>query len=434
MQDFVKYFRDSSPYINAHRGKTFVLALSGEAIAHPNFVHIVHDIALLHSLGIRLVLVHGARLQIDARLAQANIASSMSGNKRVTSAEAMDCVREAVGGTRIHIEAQLSTGLANSPMAGAQIRVLGGNLVTAKPIGVIDGVDFQHTGEVRRVDRKGVEQILNQGIVALISPIGYSPTGESFNLSFEDVAKSVATEISAEKLMIFNENGGICDENRDLIKLLALSEIPPLLGTDSLSNTDQQITKACLAACKGGVKRAHVIGYRENGALLRELFTHEGSGTLIMENGSEIVRTSAIEDVGGLLELIAPLEEQGTLVKRSRELLEMEITQFTVIETPDKRLVGCAALYPFEGTGSAELACVAVHPDFQGYGFAKRLLSSIEAKSRQTGINELFVLTTQASHWFKEQGFVGSTVEELPIAKKSCYNYQRNSTVLKKRI
>ena len=434
MSDFVKFFRDSSPYINAHRNKVFVLALSGETIAHENFTHIVHDIALLHNLGIKLVLVHGARPQIDQQLLTNNLDSVFADNKRITDSRALACVKDAVGSTRISIEALLSTGLANSPMAGARIGVCGGNVITAKPVGVRNGTDFHHTGEVRRVDKEAISQWLNNDDIVLISPLGYSPTGETFNLSYSDVATQVAISLQAEKLLVFSAHQGIVSQQGELQRVLALNEVSDLLASGSVAEEDVAAIQACYQACSKGIKRGHIISYLEDGALLNELFTRDGSGTLICHDPGHTLRPATIEDIGGLIELIAPLEESGALVRRSREILETEINRFTVVQHVESTLVACAALYPFNGGDSAELACVATHPDFRNQGLASLLLNTLEQQAKKQHIREMFVLTTHAANWFQEMGFVEATVAELPVEKQQCYNYQRNSKVLRKQL
>ena len=434
MSDFVKFFRDTSPYINAHRGKIIVLALSGETVAHSNFTHIVHDIALLHHLGIKLVLVHGARPQIDQRISACNLTASFEDNKRITDSETLNCVKDAVGNTRLSIEALLSMSLANSPMAGARIGVCGGNVITAKPLGVRNGVDFHHTGEVRRIDKTAINQWLENGDIALLSPVGFSPSGESFNLCYDDVATQVAISLNADKLMIFTDHQGIQNQQGELQKTVPLGEVTSLLNTANLAEIDKSAIEACFHACLNGVNRGHIISYLEDGALLNELFTRDGSGTLITRDAGFVIRPATIDDIGGLIDLISPLEASGALVKRSREVLETEIARFTVIEHSEKNLVACSALYPFNGGEAAELACVATHPEYQNQGLAKQLLQHLEQQAIKMGVNQLFVLTTHTAHWFRENGFESVSVGDLPVEKQQCYNYQRNSRVLRKNL
>jgi len=428
----VRWFRNSAPYINAHRGRTFVLMFGGEAALHPNFANIIHDIALLNSLGIRLVLIHGARSQIAARLEQADVSSDFHEGVRITTNEALGPVREAVGALRTDIEARLSMGLPNSPMQGAGIRVCSGNFITAKPIGVVDGVDFQHTGRVRRVDTGAINRHLDAGDIILISPLGYSPTGEVFNLALEDVAVHTAASLGADKLLLFGEQPGITDRRGELVRQCDLAEALQLLR--ELDESEQtHLLHTARQACTAGVERCQIISYSEDCALLQELFTHDGSGTLVGSDDFEQARGASIEDVGGILELIEPLERDGVLVKRSREMLETEIGQFRLLER-DGRIIACAALYPFPEHGSGELACIVTHPDYRGSDRGQRLLSELEQEAAGQGLDRVFVLTTQTAHWFLEQGFVEVDLDELPAERQSLYNLQRNSKVFLKKL
>ncbi|WP_111642659.1 amino-acid N-acetyltransferase [Marinimicrobium alkaliphilum] len=427
-QDYVKWFRHSSPYINSHRGKTFVLMLPGEALSHDNFYNIVHDIALLSSLGVRLVLVHGARPHIDARLAQQGSVSGFHRNLRITDFEHLSSIVQAIGEARVSVEAALSTGLPNSPMHGARMQVVSGNFVAAMPHGVLDGVDLQHTGKVRRVNTQSLHRALDSGAIALLSPLGYSATGEVFNLSFTDVATQTAIALKADKLLAYIDRDGIVDAEGNLVRQLALGECKRFLEREGEHiNPDwQQAINACYLACLQGVPRSQLISYATDGALLTELFTRDGLGTMIYSGRYEQLRTATIDDVGGILELIAPLEQDGILVRRSRELLETEINLFNVLEK-DGTIIACAALYPYGDT--AELACVATHPDYRKGGRAAMLLQDLEALARRQGIARLFVLTTQTAHWFIEQGFVPGELKDLPSDRQSLYNYQRNSKI-----
>ncbi|MCU7892940.1 MAG: amino-acid N-acetyltransferase [Candidatus Thiodiazotropha sp. (ex Ustalcina ferruginea)] len=426
---FVDWFRGSSPYIHAHRGCTFVIAFGGEAVADTGFANLIHDIALLHGLGIRLVLVHGARPQIEERLKTRGVKTQFINGLRVTDDAALTCVKEAAGSVRVEIEALLSMGLANSPMAGVRIRAASGNFVTAKPIGVRDGIDYCHTGEVRRIDAVGLEQRLEVGAIAIVPPLGYSPTGEVFNLSAADVAASVAIALGAEKLISLVEAKGLTDSRNRLIPNIVPKEVDALLSRRKQLPVDlQQHMRAAVSTCRSGVKRIHLIDRKLDGALLKELFTRDGIGTLITAEPYEETRTARIDDVGGLLSLIEPLETGGVLVRRSRELLETEIDGFTLMER-DGMAIACAALYPYPQESMAELACVAVHPDYRGGDRGDQLLAQMESQARQQGIHQLFILTTQTAHWFRERGFVQAELKDLPMHKRELYNYRRNAKV-----
>ncbi|CAG1022943.1 partial amino-acid N-acetyltransferase, partial [Methylococcales bacterium] len=275
---FVNWFRNSSPYIHAHRNKTFVISFGGEAVLSADFEHHVHDFALLNSLGIRLVLVHGIRPQIDSRLEKLNIEPQFHNNLRITDDVALQCVKEAAGLVRVDCEALLSMGLANSPMAGSQLKVASGNFITAKPIGVIDGVDYGHTGEVRRIDSTAIHALLADNNIVLMSPIGYSPSGEVFNLSAEQVATAVAIALKAEKLVLLTEQP-CAVPNGELLQQLTTQEAETFLQQyDDLPNTICLPLKAAIQSCQSGIERVHLIDRHINGALLLELFSRDGVG------------------------------------------------------------------------------------------------------------------------------------------------------------
>jgi amino-acid N-acetyltransferase len=426
--DFVHWFRRAAPYINAFRGRTFVLSFGGEVVSEARFPALVHDIALLHSLGVRLVLVHGARPQIEQRLKERGAEMRYVNNLRVTDTAALACVKEAAGTVRVEIEALLSMGLANSPMAGADIQVASGNFVTARPLGVREGVDYQHTGEVRRIDQRAIRERLEGGAIVLLSPVGYSPTGEVFNLAAEDVATAAAESLGADKLICLVDGDGVPGADGALVRELTLTEAEHSLATGKLPEQLAHSLRSALAACRKGVRRAHLINRHTDGALLQELFTRDGVGTLVSGDAFEGTRPATLNDIGGILELIAPLEEEGILVRRSRERLEMEIDHFSVIER-DGTVIACAAMYPFPGEQVAELACLVVHPDYQDKGKGEWLLEYTERLAKQQGVKKLFVLTTRAEHWFREQGFEAAELSDLPVEKQALYNWQRKSKV-----
>jgi amino-acid N-acetyltransferase len=351
---------------------------------------------------------------------------------RVTDELALASVKEAVGIVRVEIEALLSLGQANTPMAGSDIRVAAGNFVTAKPIGVLDGEDLQHTGEVRKIHAEAIQKRLDDGEIVLLSPIGYSPTGEIFNLTLEDVASHTAATLAADKLIFLMEADGITDAKRKMVSTLTVSDAQKLLGKKRKPEDDvSYYLPAAIDACRKGAKRAHLISRHRDGALLAELFTREGVGTLVTPTPLETIRQATIDDVGGILNLIEPLEQQGILVRRSRERLEMEIGQFLVLES-DGIVVGCVALYPFPEEKAAEMACLAVHPDYRRRGLGDRLLEAAQSLARQKRMKDLFVLTTRAEHWFEERGFIEAAPEALPKRKQVLYNYQRRSKVFRK--
>ena len=429
-KSFVSWFRDSSPYIHAHRNKTFVIFFGGEAVRSDDFEHHVHDFALLNSLGIRLVLVHGIRPQIDQRLAKLDIPARFHHNLRITDDLALQCVKEAAGLVRVEIEALLSMGLANSPMAGAKIKVASGNFVVAKPIGVIDGIDYCHTGEVRRIDSSAIHQQLDQDNVVLISPVGYSPSGEIFNLSAEQVATAVSIALKAEKLVLLTEQNCCNPVNGEQLQQMTTAEAEIFLQQHPQLSTDISLPlKAAMQSCQAGIDRVHLIDRTINGALLLELFSRDGIGTLISANAYEELRPATLNDIGGILELIKPLEQQGILAKRSREKIEMEIADYIVIER-DGLIIGCTALHPDLQNRYGAIACLAVHTDYQGRHRGSRLLEYAYLKAKELTLKKLFVLSTQTMHWFIERGFLAAAVSDLPAQLQTLYNPQRNSKIL----
>jgi amino-acid N-acetyltransferase len=429
--EFVNWFRGAAPYIHAHRGQTFVISFGGEAVVDPKFPSLIHDIALMHSLGIRQVLVHGARPQIEQRLQEDGADMHYINGLRITDDRALPHVQEAAGIVRIQIEALLSMGLANSPMASARLRVTSGNFVTARPLGVRDGIDFRHTGEVRRIDAEAISARLAQGEIVLVSPLGYSPTGEVFNLDAQDVAMAIAISLKARKLIFLTEDNLIKDGDGKLLRQLTQNEAQQYFDAEPGRQHELPELECALEACRHGVERTHLIDGRTDGALLLELFTRDGIGVMISAGAYDNLRKATIDDVGGILELIRPLEEQGILVRRSREKLEMEIGYFVVL-VRDGAIIGCAGLYPYPNERMGELACFAIQSNYRRFGRGDMLLKQVEHNAKQAGLTSLFVLTTQTAHWFLERGFSQVSLNELPLIKQDLYNFQRNSKVFLK--
>lgn len=430
MSDFVDWFRAAAPYIHAFRGKTFVIAFGGDAMLRADFVDLIHDVNLLNALGVHLVLVHGVRPQVEARLAARALTIRYVRELRVTDAAALECVKEAVGTARIEIETLLSLGLPNTPMAGAEIRVAGGNFVIARPAGVVDGVDLVFTGEVRKVAAEAIRARLAAGEIVLLSPLGYSPTGEVFNLTLEDVATEAAIALAADKLVFILDVGDAVDAKGRRLSRLTVRQAQRLARELPEGDFKLYLPHA-VRACRQGVARVHLVSADVDGALLAELFTHEGVGCMVTRETVENLRPASIADVGGILALIEPLEAAGILVHRPRELLEREIDRFFVAEL-DGRIIGCVALYPYPEAKAGEMACLAVDPEFQGSGRGEALLAAVEEAARAQGLTRLFVLTTRTAHWFLERGFVQASPDDLPAPRKALYNWQRRSKVLVK--
>lgn len=433
----VKGFRQSTPYVNAHRGKTAVIMLGGEAIAEPNFASIVNDISLLNSLGMKIVIVYGARPQMNSMLRSQNIDTPYHQGVRITDEHTLELIKQVAGQLQLDITARLSMSLNNTPMAGTQINVVSGNFIIAQPLGIDDGIDYCHTGRVRRIDTEGINRMLNQQSIVVLGPVASSVTGECFNLLSEEVATQLAIKLKADKLIGFCSEQGVINKNGDVA-----AEIFPYEAENILKDKEQTLNpddgdingtirflRGAISACRAGVPRSHLISYKEDGALIQELFSLDGIGTQLVMESAEQVRKAGIDDIGGILDLIRPLEQQGILVRRSREQLEQEINQFTIIEK-DGLVIGCAALYPYPDEYMAEMACMAVHPDYRDGDRGALLLKHLLQQIRSQGLHKLFVLTTRSLHWFREQGFYEVDVSNLPKLKQNLYNYQRRSKIL----
>lgn len=425
---FINWFRNCSPYIHANRGNVVVVSLPGELVTHESVQNVICDIALLNSLGLKIILVHGARQQLDSALEAKSITSSFHNGNRITDVDILEFVKAANGSIRVELEALLTNSLVNSPMAGASIKVSSGNFVIAKPLGVIDGVDHQHTGSVRRVQIRDIKERLDNHNIVIISPLGYSLTGEVFNLNANEVAATVAKAMAADKLIFLTTRSGIKNSQQALIREMNVQTAEALLHETEQPDT---VIEHAVAACKGGVNRTYVVDGRKDGALLLELFTRDGEGTMITQDDYEACRPANIDDVGGIIALITPLEEQGILVRRSREIIETDIEHYIVIER-DGSIIGCASLHVLENTKIGELASLAVHPDYRDGARGDRLLKYIQKLAVELNLERLIALTTHASHWFIERGFKLMTLDELPVERRTVYNYQRGSKVFAK--
>ncbi|MCZ2496703.1 amino-acid N-acetyltransferase [Xylophilus sp. Kf1] len=440
---FVPWFRSVAPYIHMHRGKTFVVALAGEAIAAGKLATIAQDLALIQSMGVKLVLVHGFRPQVNEQLAAKGHEARYSHGMRITDSVALDCAQEAAGQLRYEIEAAFSQGLPNTPMAGAQVRVISGNFITARPVGIVDGIDFKHSGLVRKVDTEGILRCIDMGAMVLLSPFGFSPTGEAFNLTMEEVATSVAIELGADKLIFVTEVPGVrmqpsepeSDDN-PIDTEMPLAAAEALLAQLPSAHQPSDVAfylQHCVRACKAGVERSHIIPFAVDGSLLLEVYVHDGIGTMVIDEKLEELRQANSDDVGGILQLIEPFERDGTLVKRDRTVIERDADQYTVLEH-DGVIFACAALYPYPDAKTGEMAALTVSPLSQGQGDGEKVLRRVEQRARAMGLTSIFVLTTRTMHWFIKRGFQPVDPDWLPETRKRKYNWDRKSQVLMKKL
>jgi amino-acid N-acetyltransferase len=440
---FVPWFRSVAPYVHKFRNQTFVVGIAGEAIAAGKLPHLAQDLAMIQSMGVKIVLVHGFRPQVAEQLKAKGHAPKYSHGIRITDSVALDCAQEAAGQLRYEIEAAFSQGLPNTPMADSTVRVISGNFLTARPVGIVDGVDFQHSGVVRKVDIAGITQTLDMGAMVLLSPFGFSPTGDAFNLAMEEVATSVATALQADKLIFLTEVPGIrmrplepAGEDNPIDTELPLAAAEKLLLQLPAANQPSDVAfylQHCVKACKSGVERSHIIPYAVDGAILLEVYVHDGIGTMVVDEKLESLREASSDDVGGILQLIEPFEKDGTLVKRSRTEIERDVGNYTILEH-DGVIFACAALYPYPEGRTAEMAALTVSPDVQGQGDGERVLKRVEQRAKAAGLDSIFVLTTRTMHWFIKRGFVQVDPEWLPEARKRKYNWDRKSQVLVKKL
>jgi amino-acid N-acetyltransferase len=418
---FVNWFRDSSPYIHAHRHRTFVIYFGGEALLDDNFKNLIHDFALLNSLGIHLILVHGIRPQIDNALKKSKQSSQFQNSLRITDKHTLQCVKESAGLVRVDIESLLSQGVANSPMSGAELRVVSGNFITAQPLGVIDGVDFQNTGKIRRINNTAIQQQLDLENIVLISPIGYSPSGDLFNLSAEQVATEIAISLQAEKLILMTEQS-FQSATGELIAQMTTEETKQFINQESqLASSTQHALKSAIHGCQSGVKRVHILNRLIDGALLTELFSRDGIGTLISSTQFEFLRSAVLSDIPGILELISPLEKKGILISRSPEQLEINIADYIIIER-DGLIIGCTALHPIKNSQMGLIACLAIHPDYQKSARGNQLLEQLLKQAQQKSFTQVFAFSTQSMQWFIERGFSEQEATQLPTHLQATYN------------
>jgi amino-acid N-acetyltransferase len=440
---FVPWFRSVAPYIHMHRGKTFVVGVAGEAIAAGKLQVIAQDLALIQSMGVKVVLVHGFRPQVNEQLRAKGHAARYSHGMRITDEVALDCAQEAAGQLRYEIEAAFSMGLPNTPMAGSTVRVISGNFITARPVGILDGVDFQHSGMVRKVDVAGIKRTLDHGAMVLLSPFGFSPTGEAFNLTMEEVATSVAIAMQADKLLFLTEIPGIRIQPTEAesednpidteLPLAAAEKILAALPSPQQPTDTAFYLQHCVKACKAGVERSHILPFAVDGALLLEIYVHDGIGTMVIDEKLESLREATAEDIGGILQLIEPFERDGTLVRRERTEIERDIANYSIIEH-DGVIFACAALYPYPEQKTGEMAALTVSPQSQGQGDGEKILKRVEQRAKAMGLDSIFVLTTRTMHWFLKRGFVQVEPEWLPEARKRKYNWDRRSMVFVKKL
>ena len=434
---FIQNFRLSAKYINLFNQNIFVIALSGYVFNEDQFEKIAQDINILHSLKIKVILVYGARPQVESILVKNKIPVRLVKNMRVTSSAALKHVIEVNGAIRNKIEATLST--IKSVSEG--MRLSSGNFLTAMPVGIIDGIDMESTGKIRGVDVEAIKNKLNHHEIVIVSPIGYSPIGQIFNLSYEQTAANIAAAINADKLIYYVDANGILNERGELIpeltsekahKLIShIEEKPSPESAQNLSYDDFNILKSSVFAIKNKIKKVHLINRNIDGSLIEELFTEKGSGTILTEFALENFRKATEGDLKDIYRILFPLEKRKILIERDLTQIKGMINQFYVLEH-DKKFVGCVSLNSFKE--SLELASFSIEPKYQRLGFGKKLLKFCELEAKKLKYDEIFILTTQSEHWFAENGFKEKSKELMPTFKKKTYQSERNSKYLTKKL
>ena len=434
---FVQNFRLSAKYINQFNQNIFVIALSGYVFNESQFEKIAQDINLLHSLNIKVILVYGARPQVESILIKNKIPVRLVKNMRVTSNAALKHVIEVNGAIRIKIEATLST--IKSMSEGMHLS--SGNFLTAMPVGIVDGIDMESTGKIRGVDVEAIKNKLNHHEIVIVSPIGYSPIGQIFNLSYEQTAANIAAAINADKLIYYVDANGILNERGELIpeltsekahKLIShIEEKPSSESAQNLSYDDFNILKSSLFAIENKIKKVHLINRHIDGSLIEELFTEKGSGTILTELALENFRKATEGDIKDIYRILFPLEKRKILIERDLTQIKEMINQFYVLEH-DKKFIGCVSLNSFKE--SLELASFSIEPKYQKLGFGKKLLKFCELEAKKLKYDEIFILTTQSEHWFAENEFKEKSKELMPTFKKETYQSERNSKYLTKKL
>jgi amino-acid N-acetyltransferase len=429
---FTEMFRMMSPYINFHRGSTMVIHLPGQVIESNVFAAVMQDIALLNTFGIKLVLVAGSRPQLNRQLEMRQLSQRFDCGMRITGPEELQCAMDAAGSVRFQIESHLGRGIVNSPGKARNINIASGNFITAQPVGVRGGVDFGNTGEMRRLNIPKVEDALDNGDIVLISSIGYSASGEVFNCMSEQVASKCAIQLKSDKLIFLHDGEEMFDtRTNQTVHALMIQQAQQYV---EIARQDPEVSpdfllylKQSIKACINGVTRSHLVSRHVDGGLLQELFTRDGEGLMISKHMYEGVRMAKTSDIVSIMRLIQPLLDQDVLVSRNQEQIESNVHTFSVVER-DGAIIACAALQPYENN-MAEIACVAVDPQYRSLGKGNALIGFLLRKARSMGVNKVFVLTTRTSHYFMERGFEEASVEELPHSKRTKIDLKRGSKV-----
>jgi len=414
-------------YVPRFREKVFVVSVDGEVVASPNWPNVLLDLAVLRSLNIKVILVHGASAQIERLASDRNAQLSNSDGTGITDEATLKVSLDAV------------TTLMNEIMQGltsVDQRAVYANVIIAHPAGILGGVDYQHSGKVERVDTKALHMFLNEGIIPIVPPMGFDGEGRTFRVNSDAIAIEVAESVNAMKVIYLGMRDGVIINN-EIIHQLSISEADELV-----KKKQTQIDKGTLSklehaakACRHGVPRVHIINGSTDEALLSEVFSHEGIGTMIYSNDYQQIRRVFKKDVRALIDLIRRSVDHAELVKRTRADLIAQLDDYWVLEI-DKTLVACVALHIYPEEQKAEMACLYVSKSHEGQGYGRKLMSFAEQTAAQRGAKHIFALSTQAFNYFQQKGgYSEVSPDELPAERRKKYDASgRNSKVLQKAI
>ncbi len=421
----IRVLREALPYITRFSGEIFIVKFGGEALEGNNFIQVLPDIALLHSVGIRIILVHGANPQIEAMSKVYGQKSKKRKGIRITDEKTMTIVQQACSSVTQKILASFSA-LNKTKYS---IKGFVGNVVKAKPMGVIDGTDFQFTGEVESIETETLLKVLDDNFIPVLPPLGVDDFGTLYNINADTLAVEVAIALQARKILFLTNVDGVMEGN-ELVPELTPQQARELLKKKNVV-TGGMIPKleACITSCENGVRRAHLLNYNKEGVVLLEVLSQHGQGTMINANPYKNIRKAIIADVESIMILTKPLMDSGVLLKRTWEEYEAGIHEFVVFEK-DSLVSGCGALRVFRDRQSAEIYCMAIDEKVQDRGYATEIIEYLENQAREKGVKNLFTLSAKIHEWFLQRGFTYTSEKKLPPDRH--VDSSRKSKVLKK--
>jgi amino-acid N-acetyltransferase len=414
-------------YVPQFRERTFVISVDGAVVTDENFGNILMDTAVLRSLNIRVVLVHGASAQIQSLAGESGVTASNLDGSGITDPGTLKLALTAAN----RLTHEILEGLSAN-----DLRAASPNAIIAHPLGILHGVDHQLTGKVERVDVELLQKLLDNGIIPVLPPLGFDGDGKTYRVNSDSIAVAVAEALKAAKLMFITTQDGILVGNH-VIRQMPVTDLESVLALQKAEVHQAMVSKAihAVAACKAGVPRVHVINGSVEEGLLAEVFTNEGVGTLIYGNEFQQIRRAKKKDVRSILNLTKSSVASEELVKRSRSGIEKQLGDYYIFEI-DKNPVACVALHTFPEQSKAELACLYVSPAHENQGIGRKLLQFIENRARELGFEELISLSTQAFTYFQSKGgFVEGSPDDLPPSRREKYDQSgRNSKVLVKKL